>query len=105
MVDFTIDPNLPILFDFATPTGRTMVVSRGVEDLAGKSAHAVTTALSTIHNMATGVTEAISKLATPPSTVEVEFGIKFDTETGAIIAKAGVEASLTIKLIWERKDA
>lgn len=36
-----------------------------------------------------------------PNHVEVQFGVKFDTEVGVIIAKASMEASLNVKLIWD----
>ena len=38
-----------------------------------------------------------------PTTVELEFGIKLDAEAGALVARAGAEASFNVKLIWQRE--
>jgi hypothetical protein len=44
----------------------------------------------------------LSTLPKPPSTVELEFGVKLSAQAGAVIAKTGVEGHLKIKMIWER---
>jgi hypothetical protein len=36
-----------------------------------------------------------------PSTVELEFGVKFSVEAGAVIARTGVEGHLKVKVVWE----
>lgn len=36
-----------------------------------------------------------------PSHLEVELGVKLSSELGAVIAKAGIEGQLIIKLKWE----
>ena len=40
-----------------------------------------------------------------PSEVEVELGVKFDSEVGALISRTGVEAHLHVTLRWSRKEA
>ena len=102
MPDFTIDENAPILVEFALKPG-ALDVGFGqdtIEDLTEKSAKALDSAMNTIHKMARRVTETVEALAKRPSQVEVAFGVKFDAEAGAFITKAGVEASINIKLIW-----
>jgi hypothetical protein len=39
--------------------------------------------------------------------VKVEFGIKFVADIGAVLAKAGAEANLTVSVLWHpnRKDS
>jgi len=44
----------------------------------------------------------LSTLPEPPSTVELEFGVKLSAQAGAVIAKTGVDGHLKIKMIWER---
>ncbi|MCP4593536.1 MAG: hypothetical protein GY842_22595, partial [bacterium] len=41
-------------------------------------------------------------VADRPSKVELEFGIKFDTEVGAYVAKASTEAGFRVLLTWEQ---
>ena len=102
MANFVIDENAPILVEF-TPRPDVQQVSLKPKDIAEKSAQALDKAMNTIHNMAKKVTSAMDELAKRPSQIEVEFGIKLDAETGALIAKTGVEAGLKVKLTWERK--
>jgi hypothetical protein len=40
-----------------------------------------------------------------PSEVEVELGVKFDGEVGALISRTGAEAHLQVTLRWSRKEA
>ena len=38
-----------------------------------------------------------------PDEVELEFAVKFSSDAGAVIAKAGAEASAKIKLKWKKQ--
>ena len=53
--------------------------------------------------MAARTVETVKKLSDPPDEVEVSFGLKLDAEAGAVVAKAGTEASINVKLTWERE--
>lgn len=44
--------------------------------------------------------QKLETLITNVKTIEVEFGLKFSGEVGALIAKTGTEANFTIKLTW-----
>ncbi len=102
MPAFTIDQNAPILVEFAPRPGvqQVALIGDGIEKLTEKSAEALDGAMNTIHHMARRVNAAVHSLPQKPSTVEVEFGLKFDAEAGAILSKAGMEASVNIKLVW-----
>jgi hypothetical protein len=78
-----------------------------VENITEQSAKAIDSAMNTIHNMARRVSATAKSLplAERPSQIEVEFGLKLDAAAGAVVAQAGVEASLNVKLTWERKEA
>jgi Trypsin-co-occurring domain 1 len=43
--------------------------------------------------------------AARPSEIEVELGIKFDSEVGALISRTGVEAHLQVTLKWSRRQS
>ena len=96
-------------FDDLRQTG-VRQVSRGPggipEELAGKSARALDSAMGTIRSMAHRVTETVReiKVAERPDKVSVEFGLKLDAEAGAYIAKASTEAGFKVTLSWERED-
>ncbi|NUR84990.1 MAG: hypothetical protein HOY71_12980 [Nonomuraea sp.] len=39
-----------------------------------------------------------------PDEVELEFGVKLNAETGAVIAKAAAETHMTVRLTWKSPD-
>ena len=94
-----------ILVEFAPRPG-VRQVSLAPEDIAKKSAQALDKAMSTIRLMGQRVTETVKSidLVDRPSKVVLEFGLKLDTEAGALIAKSGAEASFKVALTWERPD-
>ncbi|NMG21061.1 CU044_2847 family protein [Brasilonema bromeliae] len=93
-----------ILVEFAPSAGMKQV-SLTSEDLAKKSSEALDKAMATIRQMAQKTMVTIDTLTNKPTEVQLEFGIKLNTEAGAIIAKTSGEASLKVKLTWERKEA
>ncbi|GGW65176.1 CU044_2847 family protein [Streptomyces xantholiticus] len=83
------------------PPGRGIrQVAVGPADLLRRSEDAVNAAMGTIRSMAQRVNAAVGTLPRRPDEVEVEFGITLDAESGAMIAKAGVGAALTVRLTW-----
>lgn len=58
--------------------------------------------LDQVRQMAGRTLERMVSLPAPPSTVELEFGVKFNVETGVVIARTGVEGHLKVKVVWER---
>ncbi|MEV6105030.1 CU044_2847 family protein [Streptomyces sp. NPDC051940] len=57
--------------------------------------------LDQIRDVAGRTLERITSMARSPSTVELEFGVKFNVEAGAVIARTGVEGHLKVKVVWE----
>ncbi len=51
------------------------------------------------------VIERLENIASNVKEVEVEFGLKFSGEVGALIAKTGTEANFKIKLVWSPNAA
>jgi hypothetical protein len=93
--------DLQVLVEFPPRAGRQQVALTA-QDAVKKSAEALDRSMETIRHMATRVTSTMDSLGGGrPDEVTVEFGIKFDAEAGAIIAKAGVEGSLTVELVWK----
>ncbi|MEV4078612.1 CU044_2847 family protein [Nonomuraea fuscirosea] len=91
--------NDAIVVEFSQRGGLRQVSLSAPEAIA-RSAEAVDQAMGTIRGMAERVRETVSNLALRPDGVQIEFGIKFDAEAGAVIAKAGVEAAVTVTLTW-----
>jgi hypothetical protein len=93
-----------VLVDFP-PTRGVRQVSLGPADLVRRSEDAVNAAMGAIRSMAQRVDDAVGGLSRRPDEVEVEFGITLDAESGALIAKAGVGASLTVRLTWSAEQS
>ena len=106
MPTFIIDEDAPILVELMPPTGLEQVSlsSLSPEEIAKRSAKALDSAMSTIHHMARRVSTMIGALCARPTQVEVAFGLKLDAESGAVIAKAGMEASINVKLTWKETN-
>jgi hypothetical protein len=66
-----------------------------------KSQQAIDDAMTSIEIMANKVGSLHDKMPVEFSKIEIAFGLKFDWETGAIIAKAGTEASIDVTLKME----
>jgi hypothetical protein len=74
----------------------------GSSDIVVKANESFETALDRVRWAAEGLLDRLTSLASPPDEVEVEFGVKLNAETGAVIAKAATEANFKINLKWTR---
>ncbi|TNF88750.1 MAG: hypothetical protein EP301_04340 [Gammaproteobacteria bacterium] len=100
-------------FDFEPQTGLQEAglsfIPKSPEELAEKSAAALDKAMETTQAMAGRLSETASKLREQklvegPDGIEMAFGIKLDAEAGALLSKAGLEASISVKLSWSRTE-
>jgi hypothetical protein len=94
--------NEPILVQFELGPG-AYNVSNTPQDLVKKSTEALDKAMHTIQHMAERVVNTVQAMPQQISQVEVEFGIVFTMEAGALISKAGAEATIQVKLTFESK--
>jgi peptide subunit release factor 1 (eRF1) len=79
------------------------VMRGGTAEAAIATANATfESALQTVRCAAEGILQQLRSLAEPPDEVAVEFGVKMNAETGAIIAKASTEANFKINLTWKK---
>jgi hypothetical protein len=94
-----------ILVDMGSAAG-VRGVAYSMVDMYEKSDEAVEKAMGTIRAMAekTANTMKNIKVSERPSKVEVEFGIKFDLEAGAVVAKASTETAVKVTLTWEHQE-
>lgn len=102
------------LAQFPLSGGGVLVVETDTTDpvrrvMRGGTSEAIATATDTfeaalakIRYAAEGILSQLRSLAQPPDEVEVEFGVKMNAETGAIIAKASTEANFKINLTWKK---
>ncbi len=68
-----------------------------------KSADMFKQSLQLIENVTNSFVSKIKSLQNPPDEFDVEFGIAFKADLGAIIAKTSAEANFKIALKWKNK--
>lgn len=74
-------------------------------ELVIKANDSFETALDRIRTAAESMLNRLTSLAQPPDQLAIEFGVKLNAETGAVIAKAATEANFKINLTWSRPKA
>jgi hypothetical protein len=82
------------------------VVGDTLEELQAKSAIAIEKAMETIRAMGKRLAAKIKTMGPDkPNEVEVEFGIQFDVEAGAVVSKVGGSSSIKVTMTWkDEKD-
>ena len=60
------------------------------------------TAIDRVRDAAETMLNRLTSLTRPPDELAVEFGVKLNAETGAVIAKVATEANFKINLKWTR---
>lgn len=93
-----------ILVELA-PTAGVRSVSISTTDMLEKSKEAMDHAMKSIRGMAKKTVRTIKEIpiSERPTTISVEFGLKLNAEGNAVVAKAGMEATLNVTMTWEHK--
>ena len=63
------------------------------------------TALDRIRSASESMLDRLTSLTQPPDELAIEFGVKLNAETGAVIAKLSTEANFTVHMKWTRAKA
>jgi hypothetical protein len=101
----------PFLIEFSKTSGESLVPVRNIappdstEELEEMSSKAMDKAITIIHDTSQKLNSAMKSINDDgnnrgPNHIQVEFGIKYDTDYGVLLAKALNEASFNVKLIW-----
>ncbi len=110
MVEYDIKEGIqPFLVELVPKPGvRQLSISAlSRKDMELESAEAIDNAMKAIQTMARRISASMNDLETEsqPSRVEVQFGLKLNTEGGALVSKNDEEATLKVKLILSRSAA
>jgi hypothetical protein len=89
-----------VLIEFSDRDGLRQVASTRSADIVQKSATALRDAMGLIVDVAAQVHDTVESMGERPSRLDISFGIKFDAEASALIAKAQAEASMTVTMEW-----
>lgn len=104
MPDGPVPATPPLLVELTPRPGVQQVALVDVHAIAGRSAAAMQHAFATIREVAARVVATLDEPAYRPDEVEVAFGLKLTTEGQALIASAGVEAAISVKLTFKYPD-
>jgi hypothetical protein len=102
MSTFVPDENAQLLIE-VTPEPGVQEVSLSAEQLAAKADEVLQRVINTIHATSQRFSAMFDNLPDQFNQVELSFGVKINSEMGAIIAKAGVESTFNVKLVWQKK--
>jgi hypothetical protein len=77
----------------------------GVSDRIADAQKTFESALADVADAAETALSVLRSHALRPDGIEIEFGVRFSAETGAVIAKAALEGNLKVKITWAGNDA
>ena len=82
--------------------GPSQILEKSIED----SKKAIDRAMDTMRGMAKKTMTTIREIPVTerPTTISVSFGLKLDAEAGAMVAKAGAEASINVTMTWSHTN-
>ena len=105
MTTTQIEENDEVILVELTPTAGVRSVSISPTDMLEKSKEAMDHAMKSIRGMAKKTVRSIKEIpiSERPTTISVEFGLKLNAEGNAVVAKAGMEATLNVTMTWEHK--
>ena len=105
MTTTQIEEDDEIILVELTPTAGVRSVSISPTDMLEKSKEAMDHAMKSIRGMAKKTVRTIKEIpiSERPTTISVEFGLKLNAEGNAVVAKAGMEATLNVTMTWEHK--
>lgn len=107
-IQFQTEDGSPILVEIEE-TYEMGVVKAGLRERAGEAVAQATATfeegLEIVRRNAAAFVKKLRGLSDPPDEIEVTFGLKATGELGNFaVARAGAEASYTVRLKWKREE-
>lgn len=103
LVEFPLEEGGTILVEVDEPE-RDGMEPAAPDDVVVKAQHTFEHALDKIRPAAEVIITKLRTLSSPPTEVQVVFGLKLSAEAGAFVASAGMEANYEITLTWQRDE-
>ncbi|VVJ18365.1 Uncharacterised protein [Amycolatopsis camponoti] len=103
LMSFPVDDENSVLVEIDLDQPEIGPVSRA-DDLIKSATTSFDGALAHVRAAASIALAKFRDMDVRPDEVQVEFGVKLNTQVGAVIAKTGVDGHLKIKLTWRRTD-
>jgi len=102
LIEFNVAGGTVVVESQEATTGG-VVRGAALAHMAEKAGKSLGDSLAVIRPLAEAALAMCDGLVPVPENAELEFGVKFDIELGAVIAKSSVEGNLRVKLLWKPK--
>ena len=96
-------PALSVVAEVDTSASGVVRVARP-GDVAATAARSLRDSFDQVRAAAEVALDRLSSLSVRPKTVELELGVKFNAEAGAVIARTAAEGNVVVRLSWERPE-
>lgn len=89
------------------PSGGLVSASRGEDEVTERAKEQFETAVDSVRASANALLGKLQDLSQKPDEIEVTFGLAASGELGGnfFVARAGLEANYTVKLVWRKDEA
>jgi hypothetical protein len=104
-ISFAVSGNPDVVIDVDEDVAGVVPAAIEPGEIVRKAAHSLDEAMSTIRPVIATAIAQCRTLAEVPDEVSISFGLKFSADFGAIVAKAGGEASVVINATWRRTNS
>ncbi len=95
LVEFVPGPRVP----------EQTIADADSDEIKTRSAQAIEAALGQVRDVVERITRLQTEMPANLKQMQVDFGIKLDWEAGAMLANNQSEASISVKLTWDRDSA
>ena len=100
IVTYQIDEDTSVAMEVANSFKAEGTEECGVGDVVKKSKETFESALNVIKPLASKTITKIREMETPPSEVNVEFGLKIDLVGNLVVTSSKVESNINISMKW-----
>lgn len=101
LVEFPLKDGTSVWVEVEEIEGPGMVPAARGEGLPERAQQTFEAALEKARPLAEALVHQLRALSDPPDQVQVEFGLKLNTEAGAVLAAVGIEANYKVTLTWK----
>jgi hypothetical protein len=105
LVSFPLEAGGSVLIEVDEEAGATVTRGLRPSEVIESVGHSFEAALEAIGPAAVAVARKLRDHVDAPENIEVEFGLKFSGQAGAVIASASTEAQFHVKMVWTGKLA
>jgi len=104
-IEFKLPDGSNVVMESDEPGSGVVKATRGIGDVTKQATETFDQAADNARKAALVILEKMRGLHDSPDEVEVTFGLKASGELGSlVIAKASVEASYSVKLVWKKEE-